>query len=113
LSLQVERNDNDKEKDRIDWRRSKVQELAENDTKATHDINYLKNTIVKIADSYKGITSNTSLNQFGDRKYGDYDFWAVRNSESTHDSFIWKRIGKYVPNIRTEQELVNQIMLAR
>ncbi|MFL6381237.1 MAG: penicillin-binding protein activator [Nitrososphaeraceae archaeon] len=80
-----------------------VAALAENNTKATHDINYLKNTIVKIADSYKGITGNTSLNQFGDRKYGDYDFWAVRNSESTHDSFIWKRIGKYVPNIRTEQ----------
>ncbi|MFL6316579.1 MAG: hypothetical protein ACJ73C_07570 [Nitrososphaeraceae archaeon] len=28
MSLQVERNDNDKEKDRIDWRRSKVQELS-------------------------------------------------------------------------------------
>jgi len=90
-----------------------VAALAENDTKATHDINYLKNTIVKIAHSYQGITGNTTLNQFGDRKYGDYDFWAVRNSESTHDSFIWKRIGKYVPNIRTEQELVNQIIPVR
>jgi len=79
-----------------------VAALAENDTKATHDINYLKNTIVKIADSYKGITGNTSLNQFGDRKSGDYDFWAVKDSKSTHDSFIWERIGKYVPNIRTE-----------
>jgi ABC-type branched-subunit amino acid transport system substrate-binding protein len=79
-----------------------VAALVENDTKATHDINYLKNSIVKIADSYKGITGNTSLNQFGDRKYGDYDFWAVRTSESTHDSFIWKRVGKYVPNIRIE-----------
>ena len=49
-----------------------------------------------------GITGNTTLNQFGDRKYGDYDFWAVRNSGSTHDSFIWTRVGKYVPNIRTE-----------
>ena len=54
------------------------------------------------ADSYNGITGNTTLNQFGDRKYGDYDFWGVRNSESTHDSFIWKRVGKYVHNIRTE-----------
>src|SRR5919199_1174583 len=72
-----------------------VAALAKNDTKATHDINYLKNTIVKISDSYNGITGNTTLNQFGDRKYGDYDFWAVRNSEGTHDSFIWKRIGKY------------------
>lgn len=79
-----------------------VAALAENDTKATHDINYLKNTIVKIAQSYQGITGNTTLNQFGDRKYGDYDFWAVRNSESTHDSFIWKHTGKYVPNIRTK-----------
>ena len=57
---------------------------------------------MKIAQSYQGITGNTTLNQFGDRKYGDYDFWAVRNSESTHDSFIWKHTGKYVPNIRTK-----------
>ncbi|MFL6426168.1 MAG: hypothetical protein ACJ71R_21620 [Nitrososphaeraceae archaeon] len=59
----------------------------------------MKNTIVKIADSYNGITGNTSLNEFGDRKYGDYDFWVVRNGENTDDSFIWKRIGKYVPDI--------------
>jgi len=76
-----------------------VAALAENNTKATPDINYLKNTIAKIADSYNGITGKTTLNQFGDRKYGDYDFWAIRNSESTHDSFIWKRIGKYMSNI--------------
>jgi len=75
--------------------------LAENNTKAMHDITYLKSSIVKIADSYKGITGNTT--QFGDRKYGDYDFWAIRNSESTHDYFIWKCVGKYMPNIRTEQ----------
>jgi branched-chain amino acid transport system substrate-binding protein len=80
-----------------------VAALAENDTKATHDIDFLKNTIVKIAHSYQGITGNTSLNEFGDRKYGDYDFWAVRNDESTHDSFIWKRVGKYVPNTRPYQ----------
>ena len=79
-----------------------VAALAENYTNATHDINYLKNTIVKIADSYNGITGNTTLNQLGDRKYGDYDFWTVQDSESTHDSYIWKNIGKYVPNIRTQ-----------
>ena len=72
--------------------------LAENYTNATPDVNYLKNTLVKIADSYNGITGNTTLNQFGDRKYEDYDFWSVQESESTHDSFIWKNIGKYVPN---------------
>ena len=85
-----------------------VAALPENNTKATHDINYLKNTIVKIADSYNGITGNTTLNQFGDRKYGDYDFWAVGNGESTHDSFIWKRVGKYIPDIRTEQGLITR-----
>ena len=86
-----------------------VAALAENNTKATHDINYLKNTIVKIADSYKGITGNTTLNQFGDRKYGDYDFWAVRNSGSTHDSFIWKRIGKYMPDVRAKEEFITRL----
>ena len=75
-----------------------VAALAKNDTKATHDINYLKNSIVKIAQSYQGITGNTTLNQFGDRKYGDYDFWAVGNDESNHGSFIWKHTGKYVAN---------------
>ena len=68
----------------------------------------MKNTFVKIANSYKGITGNTTLNQVGDRKYGDYDFWAVRNSGSTHDSFIWKRVGKYIPDIRTEQGLITR-----
>ncbi|MBV9178694.1 MAG: penicillin-binding protein activator [Nitrososphaeraceae archaeon] len=74
-----------------------VAALAENDTKATNNINYLKNTLIHIANSYNGITGNTKLNQNGDRKYGDYDFWAVvRNTDnSTHDTFTWKRVSKY------------------
>jgi hypothetical protein len=68
---------------------------------------------VKIADSYNGITGTTILNQNGDRKYGDYDFWAVRNSGSNHDSFAWKRIGKYISDMRTEQGLISQIMPVR
>jgi hypothetical protein len=35
----------------------------------------VENAIVKIAYPYKGITGNTTLNEFWDRKYGDYDFW--------------------------------------
>jgi ABC-type branched-subunit amino acid transport system substrate-binding protein len=85
-----------------------VAALAENNTKATHDIDYLKNTIVKIANSYKGITGNTTLNEFGDRKYGDYDFWAVVNGKSTHNSFIWTRVGKYIPDTRTEQGIITR-----
>jgi hypothetical protein len=50
-----------------------------------------------IANSYNGITGYTKLNQNGDRKYGDYDFWAVaRNTDnSTHDTFTWKHVSKY------------------
>ena len=72
--------------------------FTENATKSTHNINYLKNTLVHISDSYNGITGNTKLNQNGDRKYGDYDFWAVaKNSENnTYDTFSWKRVSKYV-----------------
>jgi ABC-type branched-subunit amino acid transport system substrate-binding protein len=90
-----------------------VAALAENNTKATHDINYLKNTIVKIADSYNGITGNTTLNQFGDRKYGDYDFWAIRNSSNnnsnSNDAFTWKRIGKYTYDTRTKEEHIQNM----
>ena len=74
--------------------------LAENDTKATNNINYLKNILVRIANSYNGVTGNTELDQNGDRKYGDYDFWAVtRNNNTnndTHDAFTWKRVSKYM-----------------
>jgi hypothetical protein len=65
---------------------------------------------VRITDSYNEITDNTNLNQNGDRKYGDYDFWAVSNSESNYDTFTWKRIGKYISGTRTEQGLIDQIM---
>ena len=77
-----------------------VRHSAENDTKATNNINYLKNILVRIANSYNGVTGNTELDQNGDRKYGDYDFWAVtRNNNTnndTHDAFTWKRVSKYM-----------------
>jgi hypothetical protein len=38
--------------------------VAENNTKAMHDIDYVENAIVKIAYPYKGITGNTTLNEF-------------------------------------------------
>ena len=62
-----------------------------------------------------GITGNTSLNQAGDRKYGDYDFWAIRNADNTHDTFVWKLIGKYHPfvDIRNTQRLMPEIIPIR
>ena len=91
-----------------------VAALTENDTKVTHDFNYLKRTFVRIADSYKGITGNTTLDNVGDRKYGDYDFWAIRindgggsgiGSDADH-AFTWKRVGKYVLDEKTKQEFI-------
>jgi len=54
----------------------------------------LKNTLVHKANSYLGVTGNTTLNDAGDRKYGNYDFWVVAEKED-HDGFYWERVGKY------------------
>ena len=89
-----------------------VAALTENDTKVTHDFNYLKRTFVRIADSYKGITGNTTLDKVGDRKYGDYDFWAIRVNDGSgigigdDHAFTWKRVGKYVLDEKTKQEFI-------
>jgi hypothetical protein len=86
-----------------------------NTTKSMHDINYLKNNFIKRANSYKGITGNTSLNQVGDRAYGDYDFWAIRknsssnNNSNSDDAFSWERIGKYTYDTRTKEEYIQNI----
>ena len=46
------------------------------------------------------MTGNTELDQNGDRKYGDYDFWAVtknnNTNNNTHDAFTWKHVSKYM-----------------
>ena len=55
--------------------------LTENATAGTKDINSLRKTFLQIASSYTGITGNTSLDEAGYRKYGDYDFWAVKAND--------------------------------
>ena len=54
----------------------------------------LKQTLEHLADSYKGITGDTSLNANGDRKEGVYNLWAVQNN--TANSFAWKIVNKDV-----------------
>ena len=75
-----------------------VAALTENATLGTKDINYLKKTFVQIANSYTGITGDTSLNEAGDRKHGDYDFWAIKPSNSTNNNFVWTQVGRYQIN---------------
>jgi len=86
-----------------------ITSLTENDIKtdATHsDLTTLKKTFENIANSYRGITGNTTLNNVGDRKYGDYDFWAIRasNFEGNHNGFAWKKVSKYIYNNSTSTE---------
>ena len=68
--------------------------------------------ILQIANSYTGITGNTSLDQTGYRKYGDYDFWAVKANDSTnndHSVFEWKKIGVFKSEANTTYDLAPPI----
>ncbi len=72
--------------------------LTENNVKGENDINMLKKTFLQLANTRIGITGNTSLNEAGDRKYGDYDFWAVvaKNNNGDHGAnFEWKLVGRF------------------
>jgi branched-chain amino acid transport system substrate-binding protein len=71
--------------------------LTENNVQEHGDTDVLKKTFIQLARSHIGITGNTSLNAAGDRKYGDYDFWAVvaqggHGNEAS--SFEWKLVGR-------------------
>ena len=77
-----------------------VAALTENATLGTKDINYLKKTFVQIANSHTGITGDTSLNEEGDRKYGDYDFWAIK--PSTNNNFVWTQVGRFQINVNNK-----------
>ena len=49
-----------------------------------------KTHLLRIATSYKGITGNVSLDQNGDRKYGDYEYWIVGGDKINPALHIWK-----------------------
>jgi branched-chain amino acid transport system substrate-binding protein len=44
------------------------------------------------AGSFHGATGWTALNEAGDRRYANFDFWAIRPSGGTH---AWVRVGGY------------------
>jgi branched-chain amino acid transport system substrate-binding protein len=58
-----------------------------------NDVNFLKKTFVHIADSYSGITGNTTLNAAGDRSSGNYDFWPIK--QGSNGAFTWQLVNKY------------------
>jgi branched-chain amino acid transport system substrate-binding protein len=80
--------------------------LTENESRATNDINTLTKTLVQVANSYTGITGNTTLNEAGDRKYASYDFWRVRDNNSV---FIWDPVNRYYQvNVTNNYEIVQE-----
>jgi ABC-type branched-subunit amino acid transport system substrate-binding protein len=62
-------------------------------------INLIKETLLRSAISYHGVTGNITLNKMGDREGGDYDFWAVTSNEENDEiPFIWQKVGRYIGN---------------
>ena len=85
-----------------------VAALTENVTPGTKDINSLRKTFLQIANTFTGITGNTSLDEAGYRKYGDYDFWAVKASDGTNNDnsvFQWKKVGVFKSDANTTSGL--------
>ena len=74
--------------------------LTENSNAGSKDINSLRKTFLQITNSYTGITGNTSLDEAGYRKYGDYDFWAIVPNND-HNAFEWKKVGVFKSDANT------------
>jgi ABC-type branched-subunit amino acid transport system substrate-binding protein len=62
------------------------------------DSGSLRKAFINTANSHVGVTGRTELNDAGDRKYGSYDFWAVRpgyKDVKNKSSFEWANVATY------------------
>jgi branched-chain amino acid transport system substrate-binding protein len=59
---------------------------------ATRDIEKLKHAFTTAASTHYGATGWTALNAAGDRRYANFDFFAVRPAGATH---AWTHVGGY------------------
>jgi branched-chain amino acid transport system substrate-binding protein len=59
---------------------------------ATQDVERLKHAFMSAAATHYGATGWTVLDEAGDRRYGDFDFWAVR---VVNGQPAWTRVGRY------------------
>jgi len=59
---------------------------------ATEDPHALEIALTREAEKYFGVTGWTVLDDAGDRKFGDYDFWAIKDKDGT---FVWERVARY------------------
>ena len=58
------------------------------------DVDRFKRNLALIADSYDGVSGDTTLNEAGDRLTGSYDFWALCPAAG---GFDWRQVGTFVP----------------
>jgi branched-chain amino acid transport system substrate-binding protein len=56
---------------------------------------YSSQVLGRVADLYFGATGWTHLNEAGDRRYGDYDFWAIRE---VNGALAWKKVVTFQSN---------------
>jgi branched-chain amino acid transport system substrate-binding protein len=59
------------------------------------DIGSLREAFINTTNSYIGVTGRTELNDAGDKKYGSYDFWAIRplsKDVNNKGSFEWTNV---------------------
>jgi branched-chain amino acid transport system substrate-binding protein len=85
-----------------------VASLTENDTKGTNDVNSLKRAFLENANSHLGITGNMSLNDAGDRSYGDYDFWPIKaikgnGNNNEGNTCEWQKVGRSHLNMTNDR----------
>ncbi|HEU0052354.1 MAG TPA: hypothetical protein VFQ39_04215, partial [Longimicrobium sp.] len=56
------------------------------------EVDSLAARFVEVAGAYHGTTGWTALNAAGDRRYADFDFWAIRPAGASH---TWTRVAGY------------------
>jgi branched-chain amino acid transport system substrate-binding protein len=59
---------------------------------ATQDVERLKRAVTTAAARHYGATGWAALNEAGDRRHGDFDFWAIRVEDGTPR---WTRVAVY------------------
>jgi hypothetical protein len=57
------------------------------------NLDSLKKSFVQTADSLSGIAGKTILNKYGDRKFGHYGFWALKDEDANNLNFHWLHVG--------------------
>ena len=58
-------------------------------------------TLPQIANNYFGMSGWTKLNEFGDRKHGNYDYWTIIKQDQ---KYIWNRSSRYISNFDNSQK---------